>query len=285
MNIKATTKIYGIFGHPVSHSLSPVMHNSAFEELGLDCVYVALDIDPANVSHAVESIRFLNLYGINVTIPHKQAVIPYLDEISDEARLIGAVNTIKNEKGVLRGFNTDVGGVLRAMKENVNYSPEGTTALLVGAGGAARAVICGLCLNNAKKIYLVNRTLEKAENLSSEFLNNFSSIEIIPIELNDSASVAQALKYSDILINSSSAGMENNNPLDLPIEKLNKDSVVYDLVYKPMITPLVEAAREHGYKAESGLSMLLYQGVEAFEIWTGKDAPVEIMREALLMYQ
>ena len=230
MFIEATTKIYGIFGHPVSHSLSPVMHNSAFSKLRLDCVYVAFDVCPQDISFAVKSIKSLNLSGINVTIPHKQAVIPYLNEISVEAKLVGAVNTIKNEGGHLKGFNTDVGGVIRAMKEKVGYSPCETTAFLVGAGGAARAVLCGL-------------------------------------------------------INSSSAGMEDNNLLNIPIELLPKHSVVYDLVYKPSVTKLVESARRLNYKAESGLSMLLYQGIEAFEIWTGVRAPVEVMRETLFKYQ
>ena len=283
--VKSTTSIYGIFGHPVAHSLSPVMHNNAFSELDLDCVYVAFDILPTKIGEAVSGIRALGISGINVTIPHKETIIPMLDEISSDALLVGAVNTVSNVDRKLVGFNTDVGGLLRALKEELDYTPEGTKAFLVGAGGAARAAIVALCKNYVSEIILVNRTLPKAQLLAEEFKDHFPKVEFTPVKLDDEESINKALPGSDIVINASSAGMKDNDPLDLPLYLLPKHAGVYDLVYDPKETQLIRDAKKLGIPAFSGHSMLLYQGVEAFEIWTGLGAPVEIMKRALDIYK
>ena len=279
--MKATTQIYGIFGHPVSQSLSPAMHNAAFRHLGLDCVYLAFDVDPRNVAQAVSSIRALGLCGINVTIPHKQSVMAGLDEIASEASMVGAVNTIVNENGRLKGYNTDVSGVLRALHSELEFAPRGKNIFIVGAGGASRAVIVGMCTGGARSVSIVNRTYLKAEKLSEEFSPQFGSVAFSAAPLDDTDRVAELIAQADIVINCSSAGMGDIEPLCLPLDLLGKDCVVYDLVYKPPVTPLVRDSRALGLKAESGLGMLLYQGVDAFEIWTGEDVPVEVMREAL----
>ncbi len=281
MGIKATTNIYGIFGHPVSQSLSPVMHNSAFSELGLDCVYVAFDIDPKEIAQATESLRTMGIKGINITIPHKQSIMPHLDEISPDAKLTGAVNTVKNTDGTLLGFNTDVGGVLRAIKEELGFSPDNSRVLLIGAGGAGRAVLSGFCMNNASSICIADRAAQKAQKLALEFRTHFPDVEISTLSLQDDQVISREMNNSDILINASSAGMNGENNLELPIAELREGAVVYDLVYKPLETELVTTAKELGYKASGGLSMLLYQGAESFEIWTGEPAPVETMRKAL----
>ena len=281
MGIKATTRIYGIFGHPVSQSLSPAMHNAAFTHLRLDCVYLAFDVNPRNVAQAVSSIRALGLCGINVTIPHKQSVMAGLDEIASEASMVGAVNTIVNENGRLKGYNTDVSGVLRALHSELEFAPRGKNIFIVGAGGASRAVIVGMCTGGARSVSIVNRTYLKAEKLSEEFSPQFGSVGFSAAPLDDTDRVAELIAQADIVINCSSAGMGDIEPLCLPLDLLGKDCVVYDLVYKPPVTPLVRDSRAIGLKAESGLGMLLYQGVDAFEIWTGEDAPVEVMREAL----
>ena len=281
MGIKATTRIYGIFGHPVSQSLSPAMHNAAFTHLRLDCVYLAFDVNPRNVAQAVSSIRALGLCGINVTIPHKQSVMAGLDEIASEASMVGAVNTIVNENGRLKGYNTDVSGVLRALHSELEFAPRGKNIFIVGAGGASRAVIVGMCTGGARSVSIVNRTYLKAEKLSEEFSPQFGSVAFSAAPLDDTDRVAELIAQADIVINCSSAGMGDIEPLCLPLDLLGKDCVVYDLVYKPPVTPLVRDSRAIGLKAESGLGMLLYQGVDAFEIWTGEDAPVEVMREAL----
>ncbi|MFI5322807.1 MAG: shikimate dehydrogenase [Thermodesulfobacteriota bacterium] len=281
MEVKATTKIYGIFGHPVSHSLSPVMHNSAFAALGLDCVYLAFDVIPKKIGHAADAIRTLGIKGINITIPHKESIIPHLDEISPDAKLTGAVNTIKNEDGKLSGYNTDVGGFLRALDEDIEFKPKGASVLLIGAGGAARALMSAFCLNGAERICILTRTYDKAHALGAEFGKQFNNIDIESIALDDKKTVESHLSQADILVNSTSAGMEGIEPLQLPLESLKKSSAVYDIVYKPRETSLVREALRLGHRASGGLGMLLHQGALSFEIWTGRDAPVNVMKKAI----
>lgn len=283
MEIRATTRIYGIFGHPVSQSLSPAMHNAAFGHLGLDCVYLAFDVDPRNVDEAVSSIRALGLCGVNVTIPHKQSVMAGLDEIAPEASMVGAVNTIVNEDGRLKGYNTDVSGVLRALDSELGFVPRDKNVFIVGAGGAARAVIVAMCTGGARSVAIANRTPLKAQELSEEFSPGFGDVGFSAAALGDAERVARLMEQADIVINCSSAGMGDIEPLCLPLDLLGENCMVYDLVYKPPVTPLVGDSRALGLRAESGLGMLLYQGVDAFELWTGEDAPVEVMRGALLV--
>jgi shikimate dehydrogenase len=280
LSVKATTQIYGIFGHPVKHSLSPNMHNSAFQTLGLDSVYVAFDIEPENIGDATSAIRTMGIKGINITIPHKQTIIPYLDEVSPDAKLTGAVNTVKNDGGKLTGYNTDVRGFLRAIREDLDFSPEGKTLFLVGAGGAARAVMSACCMKGISVIYLTDILQDKAIILAQDFKENFQNIEIEPLSIEDKDILAEKLGGSDILVNASPAGMDGEGKPDIPIPSLNKNAVVYDLVYKPPDTNLLIEVRELGYKASGGLSMLLYQGAESFEIWTGEKAPVDVMKKS-----
>ncbi|HEX9665673.1 MAG TPA: shikimate dehydrogenase [Thermodesulfobacteriota bacterium] len=282
MHVRATTKVYGIFGHPVSHSLSPIMHNAAFRKLNLDCVYVAFDIHPTNLDSATQAIKSLGILGVNVTIPHKERIISFLDETSPEGTLTGAVNTVKNEDGKLTGYNTDVEGFLMAIKEDLGVIPRGLRILLLGAGGAARAVLTGLCMNEASEIYLVNRTIDKARALASEFKKSYKDISIEPYSLEDTDSVERSLRTADLLINASSSGMKGVAPIKLQLELLPKDSMIYDLVYKPRETDLLKGAKELGLKAAGGLSMLIYQGAKSFEIWTGEKAPVDVMRKAIV---
>ena len=239
MSVKATTQIYGIFGHPVKHSLSPDMHNSAFIELGLDAVYVAFDIEPDDVGDATRALRTMGIKGINITIPHKQTIIPHLDEVSADARLTGAVNTVKNEDGKLSGFNTDVGGFLRAIREDLDFSPQGNTLFLVGAGGAARAVMSACCMNGISQIYITDIIGEKAESLAQDFKDHFEDIDISPLSIEDEDTLAEKLSAADILVNASPAGMDGVGKPDIPVPSLNKDAVVYDLVYKPADTNLL----------------------------------------------
>ena len=283
MEIKPTTRIYGIFGHPVSQSLSPAMHNAAFRHLGLDCVYLAFDVAPRNVARAVSSLRALGIRGINVTIPHKQSVMKGLDEVAPEVSMVGAVNTIVNEDGRLKGYNTDVSGVLRALRAELEFVPRDKNVFIVGAGGASRAVIAAVCTGGARSVAIVNRTCLKAQKLSEEFSPRFDGVGFTAVPLDDADRVSELMERADIVINCSSAGMGDIEPLRLPLDLPGESCVVYDLVYKPLVTPLVRDSRALGLKAESGLGMLLYQGADAFEIWTGENAPVEVMREALLV--
>jgi len=208
-------------------------------------------------------------------------VMNYLDEMSDDARLVGAVNTINNEKGKLIGYNTDVNGLLRAIEDDLDFTPKGKNIFLIGAGGAARAVIVGLGRSGASEIVIVNRTLLKAESLANEFSGHLREVNIKAVMLEDETEVKRYIKECDILINASSAGMKEKNPLKLPLHLLGKTAVVYDLVYEPKDTQLVIDAREIGITASSGLSMLIFQGAEAFEVWTGVSAPLKAMRKIL----
>ncbi|NIP39257.1 MAG: shikimate dehydrogenase [Candidatus Dadabacteria bacterium] len=282
MDINSSTKLYGIFGHPVRHSFSPPMHNAAFQKLGLNCVYLAFDIQPENLASAVESIRQLNIQGINVTIPHKQDIMNYLDEISDAAKYTGAVNTIKNEGGKLLGHNTDVGGFLKDLEAELRIAEfSSISACLIGAGGAARAVLSGLCMKGTKKIIIANRTKSKAERLAEYFQDQFSDTEISSVDLGDETKIKQTLAESNLLINSSSAGMTGHDQLNLPVDSLKENSSVYDLVYNPKETELVKQSKSLGHDACTGLGMLLYQGAESLELWTGKNAPIDVMKQAL----
>lgn len=282
MEIKATTGIYGIFGHPVSQSLSPAMHNRAFSLLGMDCVYLAFDVEPRDVGAAVDSVRALGIRGVNVTVPHKRSVMAHLDEISPEASLAGAVNTVANEGGRLTGRNTDVSGLLRALSSELGFDPRGKSVFLVGAGGAARAAAAGMCSGGARAVSVANRTPARAEELCGDFSSRFPEVRFAAAALGDAGRTAEMIREADMVINASCAGMGDFGPLSLPLDLLSKDSAVYDLVYEPLETPLVRDARALGLRAESGLGMLLYQGADAFSIWTGRDAPVEAMREILL---
>jgi shikimate dehydrogenase len=281
LEIKATTKIYGIFGHPVGHSLSPAMHNGAFGALGIDSVYLAFDISPEKIGPAADALRTLGIKGVNITIPHKESIIPHLDKISPDARLMGAVNTVKNDDGILSGYNTDVGGFLRAIKEDIDAKPLGSNVLLLGAGGASRAVLSAFCMNGAESVYIANRTYDKALKLGAEFKKQFKDITIEPVALDDVKRINDILSEADILVNSTSAGMEGKEAVELPLESLKKTAAVYDLVYKPRETRLVKEARRLGHRASGGLSMLLYQGALSFEIWTGIEAPIRVMRKAI----
>ncbi len=281
MRVSASTKVYGIFGHPVEHSLSPVMHNSAFKALRLDCVYLAFDIQMRDLETAARAIKSLGIAGVNITIPHKESMTFFLDKMSPEATLTGAINTVKNENGKLTGYNTDVGGFLRAIKEDLGLNPKGLTVAVLGAGGASRAVVSALCMNEVSRVFVINRTFEKAKKLASEFKKSFKDVSIEAVSPEDSLETENVLKISDLLVNATSAGMEGIEQIEIPLEHLPMQSMVYDLVYKPRETTLLKRAKELGHKVSGGLSMLLYQGAESFEIWTGETAPVEVMKRVI----
>ena len=281
--IDSSTELYGIYGHPVRHSFSPAMHNAAFRKLGINSVYLAFDILPEILESAVGSIKNLGLKGINVTIPHKQNIMKYLDEISSEALYTGAVNTIKNTEGHLYGHNTDVGGFLKALEVDLDLKDfSESSVLLIGAGGAARAVLSALCIRGVKSITIFNRSVDKAAAVSEYFSSHFKNVCIEFNKLNETGKLTECLGTTDILINSSSAGMPDHDNLNIPLQHLKANSYVYDLVYNPRETELVKSARSFGHKASTGLGMLLYQGVESFEVWTGRKAPVDSMMEALI---
>jgi len=269
MKLSGRTKITGLFGYPVEHTLSPAMHNAAFEALGLDYCYVVFLVHPDSLQEAVKAIRALHLFGVNVTIPHKEKVIPLLDEIDKEASYIGAVNTIVNSVGRLKGYNTDGRGFMQSLFE-FGVSAEGKEVLIVGAGGASRAI--GYYLGKeAKKLCLYDIEKEKAERLVADLKKNFDNISTVE-------DIARTERFH-ILINATPLGLKDEDPLPFETALLRSDQIVCDLIYKK--TRLLDEASKKGCLTLDGLGMLLWQGVFAFELWTGVSPPVDIMRDAL----
>lgn len=275
MEIKGSTNIVGLIGHPVEHSFSPPMHNAAFKKLGMDYVYTAFDVDPYKLKEAIDGARALNIKGFNVTIPHKIEVMKYLAEIDEIASLIGAVNTIDFKD--LKGYNTDGIGAIKAIGEVTNVKNK--NIVIVGAGGASRAISFYLAKYGADSLTILNRNVDKAQGLASDVL---SSGLIDDVESNSIDSMD--LTDADILINTTPVGMHPNVD-DTPIAlagDMHEDLVVFDAVYNPNETGLLKEAIKASAKPVYGIKMLLYQGAESFEIWTGKKAPVDAMEEALI---
>ena len=282
MDISSVTKTLAVIGHPVEHSFSPLMHNAAIRELGLDLSYLAFNVRPEAVGAALEGMRALGILGLNVTVPHKEAVMPHLDDLSDEARRVGAVNTIHNAGGVLKGYNTDVYGILTSLKETAGLDPLPPVVAVLGASGAARGVVYGLCTRpEVERILVFNRTPEKAETLAREMgAWTDARLEAHPM---DEASLQARLKEAQLLINATSVGMHPHTGYS-PVgdgAALHPDLVVYDIVFNPLETLLLRQAREAGARAVGGIEMLVYQGARSFEIWTGTYPPVEVMKAAL----
>jgi shikimate dehydrogenase len=275
--ISGKTKIYGIFGHPVEHTFSPGMHNAAFKKLNLDACYVPFSVRPDDLETSVRAITTLGLRGLNVTVPHKEKVIAYLDDLSEEARLIHAVNTIEIRDRKLIGHNTDGRGFLRSLRENAGFNPKGKQFLFIGSGGAARAVGFSLALAGAKTILFRDIDEIKAGALARD-IHDKTGADARAISGDELAAAAQG---ADCVINATPLGLKKTDPLPVAKDLIVKKHLVCDLVYNPPETALLQAAQKRGAKGLPGLGMLLYQGVIAFELWTGKKAPVQIMKNAL----
>lgn len=270
-------KLLGIFGYPIKHSLSPYMHNAVCHELSLPYFYVPFQVAPEKLGQAVDSIRTLGIQGINITIPHKESVMQYLDKISHEAKLIGAVNTIKNENGKLIGYNTDGRGFVASIKEDFDVMPKGKSFIILGAGGAARAIAIQLAIEGCSKIIIANRSLSKAKNIAENINANVPSCIAEAVELNSSILVSGA----DMLINTTSIGMKKEDQSIVDPELLSAIPMVSDIIYNPPDTPLLKEARKRNAQAANGINMLVFQGAIAFEIWTGVTPPIKTMRSAL----
>jgi len=279
--ITGRTEKIGILGWPVGHSLSPLMQNAAFESLHLDYVYVPLPVQAEYLAQAVVGLKALGFTGANVTIPHKVAIMAYLDEIDSSAQLIGAVNTIVIKEGKCIGYNTDAQGFIRSLTTK-NVMITGKSAVLMGAGGASRAVVCGLIQHGIGQITVGARNLIKVQ----EFAKGFPTVTNIEgCDWNESI-FNNRIKDCDILINCTPIGMSADNKEELPIiwDNVHSDTVVCDLIYNPPMTPFLKSAQNHGNKIINGAGMLVEQGALAFELWTGKPGPRKIMLEMLSKY-
>lgn len=276
MKIKGSTNIVGLIGHPVEHSFSPPMHNAAFKALGMDYAYVAFDVDPSNLKSAIEGAKSLNIKGFNVTIPHKIEVMEFLDEIDPVASLIGAVNTIDFKN--LKGYNTDGIGAVRSIEEVTSIKNK--NVIVAGAGGASRAISCYLAKYGADSITILNRNVERAEKLAGDISD---SGLIDDIKSDSISAINNYLGDADILVDTTPIGMHPHID-DEPIatfDNMHEDLVVFDAVYNPNETVLIKEAIKVGAKPVYGIKMLLYQGAESFKIWTGQDAPIDVMENAL----
>ncbi len=279
MKISGKTRVCGIIGDPIEHTLSPAMHNAAFEELNLEFVYVAFRVLKNELRNAIIGAKSLNIHGLNVTMPHKNTVINYLDDVDLTARAIGAVNTILNDKSKFKGYNTDGSGALKALSEN-GTSLEGKKLLLLGAGGAGKAIAFHAA-REVRELTILNRTPQRAKELAEVLHKKFGK------ETNGNLlspqTIKEELEATDILVNATSVGMHPNIDHSLVDPSwLRPDLFIMDIIYDPIETKLVKDAKALGARVVSGVEMLVYQGVASFEIWTNNKAPVKVMKKAVL---
>ncbi len=271
-----------MIGHPIGHSLSPLMHNTAFELLRMDCVYLAFDVQPQSLAQALEGLVALGVTGVNVTIPHKESVIQHLDDLSSEAHAIGAVNTIVNDGTKLRGHNTDVHGFVESLRSSKGDVADEEVCVL-GAGGAARAIVYALMTHfRPKAIHLLNRSVERATKLK-EFFGHSLGVQLIDVVDLYMPTTGAILAESKLIVNTTPLGMSPNTD-DSPLQRgdfFKKGQILIDLVYNPVETKLIRQAKKGGAKTISGLEMFIHQGAKSFELWTNRKMPIETVRRAL----
>ena len=269
--------IYGLIGYPVSHSLSPIMHNAAFSQLKINAEYKLFPLKVQELEPFLKNLKNNNIFGLNVTVPYKEKVIPFLGKLSDEAKLIGAVNTIKVTDSGLEGFNTDAEGFLKHLTQGLKFNPQGKKIAIIGAGGASRAVSVRLSQTRPKAISIYDLEENKLKALVEHLKKNFKDIEIKEAHSVEELNIGGV----SLLINATPIGMKEADPCLVEEKLLHQNLLAYDLIYKPKETKLLNLAKKNGAKVSNGLGMLLYQGMLSFEIWTGQRAPKEIMQKAL----
>lgn len=277
MKVSGDTQLFGIMGCPIEHTLSPVMHNAAFEALGIRAVYVPFPVKPEELGKATMALRALGVSGVNVTLPHKGAVIEFLDELDTSAKQVGAVNTIVQKNKRLYGYNTDGAGFILSLRKDGHFDPAGKKVVVLGAGGAAGAVAMALADAGARRIVIANRNKTRAEILAKRVQRHFDR-EVLPVALDESRALYWLIKESDLLVNATSVGLKGQERLAINPNGLHAKLFVFDLVYRE--TALLKMAKRRGIKTLDGLGMLVSQGARSFEIFTGKRAPFRVMRSA-----
>ncbi|QWV95050.1 shikimate dehydrogenase [Geomonas oryzisoli] len=280
MTITGKTTVTGIIGWPVSHSLSPVLHNAAFRALDLDWIYVPFPVAPERLAQGVAGLASVGVAGFSVTIPHKVAIIPLLDEVTPEAELIGAVNTVVVREGRLTGHNTDGIGLIAALRDKLSFSPQGKRILVLGAGGAARSAVVSLALAGAAGVTIANRSPDAAQGLAHLVAPRLPRTEFATGGLGI-LSDPGFLAGFDLVVNTTSVGMAGDAFAGLALSALKPGACVYDMVYAPPVTPLLAQAGALGISCANGLGMLVAQGEAAFRIWTGATPPAGCMEGAL----
>ena len=276
MNINIDTKLIGLIGSPVGHSVSPLIHNNIYRALNMNYIYMAFDVEPNIIEEAVEGMIALSFAGFNVTIPHKQRILEFLDDLDEEANTIGAVNTVKNENGLLKGYNTDGMGFISGL-QRLGFSPDGKSVAIIGAGGAARAISVYLLKEGVNSIYILNRTYERGVALAKELNTKHKSDLVIPIERK-----TLDLLDLDLLVNTTSVGMfpyVDSSPLEG--FSFNTNTVVVDIIYNPYETKLLRDAKSQGCIVQNGMDMLIGQALASIKIWTGRNILYEDCRKIL----
>lgn len=285
MRIDSKTTVVGVIGYPVAHSLSPQMHNAAIQSLGINWCYLPFQVAPEDLAKAVQGMRGLGIRGLNVTVPHKQAVVRLLDWVSPEASAVRAVNTISNEGGRLEGYNTDVEGILAALRLGVGLEKLPEKVVVLGAGGAARGIVYALTtVTDVRNIVILNRTVQKAERLAAEMENMAKGKTRIKGRKLETETARVELREAGLLINATPVGMYPNvncSPIEVS-SVFHPRLTLVDTIYNPKETKLMRLARSQGAKCFNGLDMLVYQGAKSLEIWTQRRAPVKVMKEAVM---
>jgi len=277
MDKKSSLKIYGVLGWPAKHSLSPDIHNAAFRALKINAQYKIFEIEPQDLEDFIHSLSKQNIFGLNITIPYKEKVIPFLDNIAPCAKLIGAVNTIKVYPNKLEGLNTDGEGFLKHLNKDLGFNPKDKIIAILGAGGASKAISAYLSKEKPRKIAIYDIDKNKTSTLVNRLKQNFNNIEF-----NLANSVEELnIKDAALLINATPIGMKETDPSIVDENFLHRGLLVCDLIYNPKETRLLKQARQKGLRVSNGLGMLLYQGALSFEHFTGRVAPIEVMRQAL----
>lgn len=273
------SKTFCIIGNPIEHSLSPLMHNAAFSHMQLNYSYIAFRVPAEELEDSVQAMRRIGIAGFNVTIPHKVEITRLLDKLSDEAALANSVNTVKNEKGMLVGYNTDIDGIMEPLERNISNF-EGLGVLILGAGGSCRAALVGLARkkNSISTISIFNRNQDRLNQVIQ--LGRKLGLNCIPFNIEDSSNLSKVSKNSNLILNTTSIGLHGEKS-PIRSEFISKNTTVFDIVYKPITTDLIYNAQIAGAKIIFGYEMLLSQGYKAFELWTGLKAPKEIMKKAL----
>ena len=280
-----STQVIGVIGHPIKHSLSPLMHNISFELNGLKYIYLPFDVPATNLKDSLKGMLALGIKGFNITLPHKEKIFQFLNEASEEANVIGAVNTVVNDGGVLHGYNTDVHGIIETLspfKDEI----EGKEVSIIGAGGAARSVIFTLIRSfKVSKINLINRTVQKTESLKDYFTVKmlyecFKTYPLVPPDL------IGIFEKSTLIVNATSIGMlpDIEDSPTTSVESFHKDQIVFDLIYNPLKTKFLELAESKGAKIINGLKMFVEQGAKSYELWTGEKMPIDKIYNTLQAY-
>lgn len=281
LTIDVNTKLVGLLGYPLGHSFSSIMHNAAFKKLGLNYLYLPIEVTAENLREVAAGIARMNFAGYNVTIPHKMSIMKYIDRVDELARVIGAVNVVSLKSGAATGYNTDGEGFVRSLQAGAGIRVEGRSFFIVGSGGAAKSIAMTLAFREAREILICNRTEQKAHDLAEDINTKVKSCsKVVPMQREI---MKTALRHAEILVNTTSVGMHpNDDQMPIDADCLYEDLIVADIVYNPVKTKLLKAAEERGCRTLGGLGMLVYQGAEGFRIWTGLEPSVDIMFEAVL---